>query len=169
MRRGQDRRQCLDFADPLQRRALRGSPDDSAAYYLAKADAAVSNGRTNVGRAYSDSARVVLERRLELRPDDLRDNGSLGLAYAGLGRFDDAKRTGERAVELSAGVITASFTGPTLARIYVLTGDYDAAIDRLEQVLSVPSIISVPLLRFDPLWDPLRDHPRFQRLLLAEQ
>ncbi len=160
-----------DFADPLQRRALRGSPDDSAAYYLAKADAAVSNGRTNVGRAYSDSARVVLERRLELRPADLRDNGSLGLAYAGLGRFDDAKRTGERAVELSADVIaaTASFTGPTLARIYVLTGDYDAAIDRLEQVLSVPSIISVPLLRFDTLRDPLRDHQRFQRLLMAEQ
>ena len=60
---------------------------------------------------------------------------------------------------------SASFAGSRLARIYVLTGDYDAAIDPLEHALSVPSIISVPLLRFDPLWDPLRDHPRFQRII----
>ena len=62
-------------------------------------------------------------------------------------------------------MFAASFTGPSLAQIYVQIGDYDAAVDRLEQVLSVPSIISVPLLRFDPLWDPLRDLPRFQALL----
>lgn len=154
-----------DLADALQRRALGSSPDDSAAYYLAKADASVNNGRRSMGRTYSDSARVVLEGRFDLRPDDYRDKLSLGLAYAGLRRFDDAKRVGERAVDLSAGQRFASFVGPRLARIYVLTGDYDAAIDRLEQVLSVPSIISVPLLRFDPVWDPLRDHPRFQALL----
>ena len=158
-----------DLADRLQRRALRGSPDDSAAYYLAKADAAVSNGRTSVGRAYSDSARVVLEPRVELRPDRLRGHGNLGLAYAGLGRFDDAKRAGERAIEPIAGWLTASYNGPRLARIYVMMGDYDAAVDRLEQLLSAPSIISVPLLRFDPVWDPLRGHPRFEALLARDE
>ena len=157
------------FSDPLDEALFRwtlvASPDDSAAHYLAKADASTRRGRADLALAYHDSARVVLERRLELRPDNGRDNGRLGLAYAGLGRFDDAKRAGERAVELSAGVFKDSFTVPSLARIYVLIGDYDAAVDRLEQVLSVPSIISVPLLRFDPVWAPLRDDPRFQTLL----
>ncbi len=45
----------------------------------------------------------------------------------------------------------------------------DAAIDRLDTVLANPSFMSVPLLRLDPVWDPLREHPRFQRLLQTER
>jgi serine/threonine-protein kinase len=52
-----------------------------------------------------------------------------------------------------------------MAEIYARVGEYEKAIDRLEYLLSVPAMISVPLIRIDPLWDPLRDHPRFQRLL----
>lgn len=52
-----------------------------------------------------------------------------------------------------------------LAEIYVLAGKHDAALDRLEWLMSVPSIMSVGVLQADPLWDPLRDNPRFQRLL----
>jgi serine/threonine-protein kinase len=52
-----------------------------------------------------------------------------------------------------------------LARIYTMVGEYDTAIDRLETLLSVPSPTTVPMLRMDPTWDPLREHPRFQRLL----
>jgi serine/threonine-protein kinase len=46
-----------------------------------------------------------------------------------------------------------------------MVGEYDAAIDQLDVLLSIPSLISVPLLRVDPTWDPLRDHPRFLALL----
>jgi hypothetical protein len=48
-----------------------------------------------------------------------------------------------------------------LARIYVMVGEYDAAIDQLEFLLSRPGELSIPLLRLDPAWDPLRDQPRF--------
>ncbi len=47
-------------------------------------------------------------------------------------------------------------------------GEKDAAIDELERLLSIPSPLSVPLLRLDPIWDPLRHHPQFQRLVDGE-
>ncbi len=52
-----------------------------------------------------------------------------------------------------------------LAVIYTMVGEYDAAIDQLELLLAVPSPMSVPMLRIDPTWNPLRGHPRFQALL----
>jgi serine/threonine-protein kinase len=52
-----------------------------------------------------------------------------------------------------------------LAEAYTRIGDLDAAIDQLEIVLSVPSIMTSRLLAVDPIWDPLREHPRFQSLL----
>jgi len=53
-----------------------------------------------------------------------------------------------------------------LALVYVMTGEYDAAIDLLEHVLSVPFDLGSGItLRISPAWDPLRDHPRFQALL----
>ena len=53
----------------------------------------------------------------------------------------------------------------TLAIIYASVGEQNAAIDQIEYLLSIPSGLSVPLLRIDPRWDPLRKNPRFQKLL----
>lgn len=58
----------------------------------------------------------------------------------------------------------AEFLG-SLAEVLILVGEHDRAIDRLEQVLSVPSRYTAASLKADPLFDPLRDHPRFQALL----
>ncbi|MDH3814754.1 MAG: hypothetical protein OEV48_09715, partial [Acidobacteriota bacterium] len=52
-----------------------------------------------------------------------------------------------------------------LAHIYTILGDNDAALERLEYLLSNPSYLSAPFLRMDPRWDPLDDDPRFQALL----
>jgi hypothetical protein len=52
-----------------------------------------------------------------------------------------------------------------LAHIYTILGDHDAALERLEYLLSNPSWISTPFLRMDPRWDPLRADRRFEALL----
>ena len=52
-----------------------------------------------------------------------------------------------------------------LAEIYTMVGEYDAALDEIEYLLSIPGTLTVPLLRLDPTWDPLRDRARYHALL----
>ena len=62
-----------------------------------------------------------------------------------------------------------ALTGPILeielAKICARAGAVDKAINLIEKLLSIPCDFSVGLLRLDPAWDPLRDHPRFQEIL----
>ena len=53
-----------------------------------------------------------------------------------------------------------------LAQTLAYLDEDDQAIDPLEELLPAPSWLSVPILEIDPVWDPLRAHPRFQALLV---
>ncbi len=121
-----------------------------------------------LAHAFYDSARIILEISLEENPDDNRIYSSLGMAYAGLGFKEDAIRMGETAVQLMP-ISRDALIGPQriedLAIIYTMVGEYDTAINQLEYLLSIPSCVSVHYIRVNPTWDPLRDHPRFQRLI----
>ncbi len=140
------------FDDAIRRRTVDG-PADSVAYYFAKGNAVGRNLSATEAEAYYDSARVVLERRLENLAEPGRTTRNLGLAYAHLGNTEDARR-------IAAGLSLK----PIVAEIYMLIGDYDAAVDLLEQ-LSGDWPVFAPILRVDPLWDPLRNNRRFQALL----
>jgi serine/threonine-protein kinase len=126
-------------------------------------------GRTDQALAYYDSARIVSEAELVKRPDAEWVHSALGLAYAGLGRKQDAIREGRIGVELMPLEKEAVWKGQSrleqLTQIYILVGEYDAAIEELEHLLSIPSWLTVPLLGIDPMYDPLRGHPRFEALL----
>ncbi|MBA7707981.1 hypothetical protein ES703_116866 [subsurface metagenome] len=122
-----------------------------------------------LARSSYDSARILLEKRAREFPDNPDFHRLLGIAYAGLGRKEEAIREGKLAVELYP-VSKDALLGPTnvlyLAQINVMVGEYDAALDQIEYLLSIPyQYLSVPLLQIDPIWDPLREHPRFKRLL----
>ncbi|MDQ2980577.1 MAG: hypothetical protein M3R62_15320, partial [Acidobacteriota bacterium] len=52
-----------------------------------------------------------------------------------------------------------------LARIYILVGEPEKALDQLEPLLKIPYYLSPGWLEIDPNFDPLRNNPRFQRLV----
>jgi len=126
-------------------------------------------GRTDEERRYADSARTILEDKIQRQPDDPRFHSQLGLAYAGLRRKPEALSYGEKAIELlptSRDAFDPLFFMINLAETFVIFGDYDAAIDQLERLISIPGFVSGPYLRLDPLWTPLRSLPRFQNLMV---
>ena len=100
-------------------------------------------------------------------PFDSNYQSILGVAYAGLGLKDKAIHAGEEAVTKPS--IVDAVAGPqrvlNLARIYTMVGKYDKAIDQIVDLLSRPGPLSIPLLQLDPAWDPLRNHPRFKKLI----
>jgi hypothetical protein len=85
---------------------------------------------------------------------------------------DAAIAEGKRAVELtpeSADAVDGPVLTASLAQIYAWTGESDQALQLLERSLITPNGITVPLLRLDPIWDPLRSDPRFQKLCEEKQ
>ncbi len=67
---------------------------------------------------------------------------------------------------MSKDALVGPFRVEDLAFIYTLVGEYDAALDKLEYLLSIPTLtMSVPMLMLDPRWDPLREHPRYQNII----
>jgi TolB-like protein/regulator of sirC expression with transglutaminase-like and TPR domain len=115
-----------------------------------------------------ESAVSVLTKAIERRPYDYRLHTALGHAYARMGRDQDAMASGELAVELwplSKDAFEGARPAIELAKISARVGELGKALDQLDHLLSIPCRLSVPLLRLDPAWDPLRDNPRFQTLL----
>ncbi len=141
---------------------------DAAFTYSAMAELYGLRNQPRLMRAYYDSARTVLESSISELPDEARFHSELGIAYAGLGSREKAVQEGRRAVQLRP-VSREAVLGPdwvrNLARIYLMLGMHDAAVEQLEQLLSVPSTMSGHWLRLDPIWTPLRGHEGFERLL----
>lgn len=116
-----------------------------------------------------DSARTFLESHEEEYSEYPGYHIGLAIVYAGLGLKEEAIRMGRLAVgkfPISQDALTGARQEHSLAYVYVMTGEYEAAIDQLDLVLSIPfNLESVATLRMKPIWDPIRDHPRFQALI----
>ncbi|CAA9268638.1 MAG: hypothetical protein AVDCRST_MAG42-3133 [uncultured Chthoniobacterales bacterium] len=61
---------------------------------------------------------------------------------------------------------TGPFAEEDAARAFCLLGDHERSLALLEQLLAkaYADCVTPALLRLDPVWDPLREHPRFQKL-----
>jgi len=141
---------------------------DPARYHLLKAETAAFRRDRAAERAHGDSARVVIEGRSRGAREDAKVLASLALANAHAGRHADAIRAGERAAELlpiAQDAVSGPFILSYLARVYLSAGRQDDAVRILDTLIDLPSWISRPALRADPLWDLLRSHPGFRRLV----
>ena len=125
-------------------------------------------GDATAARAAFDSALVLLDSIGTVLPEDWRVHAARGLALAGLGRRPEALREA-RWLQQSVVYREDAYAGASVAleraRILAQSGESDAALDEIEQLLAGPGLLSVHRLRLHPRWDPLRSHPRFQRLL----
>ncbi|OGD27249.1 MAG: hypothetical protein A2Y56_03045 [Candidatus Aminicenantes bacterium RBG_13_63_10] len=128
----------------------------------------MSLGETERARRGFETALRLLEAEVRAKPEDGRYHSSLGVAYAGLGRRDEAVREGLRGVELLPMSKDAVYGIPgvlELAQIYALLGDSEKAVEQLEFLLSRPAWISVPYLRMDYRFLSLQGDAHFESLL----
>ncbi len=142
---------------------LDGSAADLA---VARAQVHWLRGEKDLARIWGDSAAAAFTALLAQYGDHLHRNQliamrGLGLAYAG--RHDEAIAEALRAEAEQPRDQNSqtSYVRYAVARIYVLAGKPDGAIDRLEALVAEPGLRSAGLFRIDPNFDPIREHARF--------
>jgi TolB-like protein len=158
--------------DDQQRQVLAMPPsafdDDRANWGIVRAQLYHLRGDRRLAAIYADSALIPMEQQSRAAPEDAQRHVFVGLALAYLGRKAEAVREGQRGVALlpvSQDAANGPYIQLQLARIYLLVGEPEKALDQLEPLLRIPYYLSPGWLRIDPTFDPLRNNPRFRKLV----
>ena len=131
-------------------------------------------------KATAEQARNTLEPLRKNQPDNAFISAALAVAYATLDEKDSAINEAERAITLvpsSKDRVSGPGFEENLALIETMIGENSRAISTLTRLLRTPyggwlytpSPITPALLRLDPIWDPLRTDPAFQKLCEQEK
>ena len=89
---------------------------------------------------------------------------------ARLGNKDRAIKEARRAVELlpiEKDAIDGAVIRQYLALVYAWTGEQKLAVQELWQITRIPGDLTYGQLRLDPIWEPLRDDPSFQKIVAS--
>jgi TolB-like protein/Flp pilus assembly protein TadD len=125
-------------------------------------------GDRSKAAGFFDAVTGVLQSKSKDSPDDPRIFTALGFAYAGLGRRDEAIAAAQRATDLLP-VSKDAMNGPEyvvdFAHTYMMLGDNDAAIDKLDELFSKPNNWNTNLILRDPAFDNLHNEPAFKALV----
>jgi TolB-like protein len=128
-------------------------------------------GQNAAAKPECEEARVLLEPHLaQRRPEDRTSFSELAWIYVCLGRNADALRLAREAAESMPiekdAVLGVNFL-VGLAQIEAHTGQSEEAVKLLRHLLTIPAgeYVSVARLKIDPVWDPIRNDPGFQKLI----
>jgi tetratricopeptide (TPR) repeat protein len=115
-------------------------------------------------------AQTELNRMLDRHPTYAEALSVLGLVKAALGDKQQAIAAGEQAAELlpiNKDARCGEIILENLALTYALVGKKDKAFAQLDRIMHVPGNMNYGDFLLNPRWDPLRDDPRFEKLLAA--
>ena len=160
------------LTDEQQKILLRLPPsaffDDPAAWGSVFMQTLWLRGDKERARAYADTAHRAFLEQLKGAPQDAQLHVLDGLALAYMGRKDEAIAQGEAGVALSPiskDARNGAYLQHQLVRIYLMVGEKEKALDRLEPLLKMPYYLSAGWLRIDPDFAALKGDPRFDRLI----
>lgn len=124
-------------------------------------------GREEQARIYWDSLAMGQEAATPPGNPDAAAEGRAQLArnLARAGRTEDARRVLEEAMAMPVSDAHLPTVRRRWAQAYAELGDVEGAVEHLEALLSVPSLITVHTLETRWTWEPIRDHPAFRALL----
>jgi TolB-like protein/predicted Zn-dependent protease len=137
-------------------------------------------GDTAQAKAAAEQARSTLEPISKEQPDNAFIAAALAVAYAILDEKDSALKEAERAITLvpsSKDRLSGPGFEENLALVEMIIGENSRAIATLTRLLQTPyggwlyspAPITPALLKLDPIWDPLRADPAFQKLCQEKQ
>ena len=127
-------------------------------------------GQGAVAKSECEQTHALLESRLAERPEDRISLTALAWVYVCLGRNADAVRVARQAADLlpiEKDALSGPFLLSGLAEIEARTGQSEDAIKIIRQLITAPAgqFISIARLKIDPVWDPIRNDPGFQKLI----
>ncbi len=159
------------FADALKSWDVASSntPEARLCQLEARVGIRVLADQGSAAKPECEQTRALLEARLAERPEDRNSLIALAWAYVCLGRNADALRVARQAAD-SLPIEKDALVGQNflagLAEIEARTGRAEDAVKILRQLLTIPGqYVSIARLKIDPVWDPIRNDPGFQKLL----
>jgi tetratricopeptide (TPR) repeat protein len=137
-------------------------------FWLTLAAVAHAAGKLNEERQANAEAKRAALLALGPRPDDPKLLGELSVAEAALGQNEEALRHARQAAEMlppSVDAVAGPICEIRLAQVLAMTGDRDGVFDKLGKLVKLPFSLNYGDLKLNPMWDDLRDDPRFDRIL----
>jgi len=172
--------EAIRFVQPRQARLQFTSPMDKGTKQVGLALLQRVAGDVASAKTVAEEARNTLEPLSKEQPDNAFVAGALAVAYAVLEKKDAALSEAQHAITLLPSN-KDRLTGPAfeenLALVEMIIGEKNRAIATLTRLLQTPysgwlyspAPITPALLRLDPIWDPLRGDPAFQKLCEEKQ